>query len=177
MSELTDRFTPTVEVRSNREFVANQGRSQLLDLPLLSTDDEFDAGQQDGNDDLVDTDLQRNRDAYSFMRLRNRQKSGPKTAEQKIISNLKLGGSLLQDMDKSVSGGDNFVISLPADQTPRFSSRPLLALSLTSIDDATSTPKGQMKMVSISLQSSSSLCKSRVPNIRDQAESPAGRRR
>ena len=159
-----------MEVRSNREFVANQGRSQLLDLPLLSTDDELDAGQQDGNDDLVDTDLQRNRDAYSFMRLRNRQKSGPRTAEQKIISNLKLGGSLLQDMDKSVSEGDNLVISLPADQTPLLSSRQLHASYPISIDDETSTLKVQMRVASISPQSSSSLCMPRVSDIGGRAE-------
>ena len=160
-----------MEVRSNREFVANQGRSQLLDLPLLSTDDELDAGQQDGNDDLVDTDLQRNRDAYSFMRLRNRQKSGPRTAEQKIISNLKLGGSLLQDMDKSVSEGDNRVSDLFADHEHIvFSSRQLHASYPISIDDETSTLKVQMRVASISPQSSSSLCMPRVSDIGGRAE-------
>lgn len=109
-----------VEIRSNKEFSSSQGRLHLLNLPLLSVEggdlqDPLSARNRNHgvvnamnreadthSDDVIDTAVQRNRDAYSFMQLRNRNRSLAKTAEQRVISNLKLGGSVLQNMNKSV---------------------------------------------------------------------------
>ncbi|KAL7005550.1 hypothetical protein EMMF5_004955 [Cystobasidiomycetes sp. EMM_F5] len=109
-----------VEIRSNKEFSSSQGRLHLLNLPLLSVEggdlqDPLSARNRNHgvvnamnreadthSDDVIDTAVQRNRDAYSFMQLRNRNRSLAKTAEQRVISNLKLGGSVLQNMNKSL---------------------------------------------------------------------------
>lgn len=121
VSEARGDFVPTVEIRANREFQASQGRTYLLDLPLMTGDT--------GNEDDEDAEFHRRRDeesrmnrdrseteeevvnvgqeglrkAYDFMRMRRRRIAPRRGHLGRFVSALRLGGSVTLDSEKSVS--------------------------------------------------------------------------
>jgi hypothetical protein len=115
-------FSPTIEIRSNREFQAVQGRTYLLDLPIISGEDEEEededghfrnatrGGIDDGNarrdelsSDSVNVGQEGLKKAHEFMRMRRRRVDGPKKGHLgRFVNSLKLGGSVTLDSEKSV---------------------------------------------------------------------------
>lgn len=129
VSQASGNFVPTVEIRANREFQASQGRSYLLDLPLISggegeeddkDDDNSDQdnrrrrednlGRRDRDRDRSETDdreivnvgQEHMRRAYDFMRLRRRRIAPKRGKLGKFVSSLRLGGSVTIESEKSV---------------------------------------------------------------------------
>lgn len=104
---MTGEFTPTLEIRSSREFSAGQGRSYLLDLPMWSADQNDDENnengkqglQQDQGDGIVNEGQEGLQNAYNFMQLRRKR---VKTQAGSLINSLRLGGAVTQDSEKSV---------------------------------------------------------------------------
>lgn len=106
----TAEYVPTVEIRPAREFVSGQGRSSLLTLPLFSgelqTDEDVGLDGRapqhgdDADDEIVHVGQEQLTAAQQFMRLRYKRIRTPASA---FVSALRLGSSLAQGTDKTVS--------------------------------------------------------------------------
>lgn len=110
MAHSAGDFTPTVEIRANREFQSAQGRTYLLDLPVITGEEEIVDGdfvnsrrRGETDDDVVNVGQEGLRKAQEFMRLR-RRKTAPRQGQLgKFVNSLRLGGSVTLDSEKSVS--------------------------------------------------------------------------
>jgi hypothetical protein len=108
-------FTPVLEVRNGREFSASQGKAYLLDLPILNennnddNENQYDAEMQDQDDEIINVGQEGLRNAYNFMRLRNKKK--PRSQAATFLNTLKLGGCLTLESEKSVSNLALFAVS------------------------------------------------------------------
>ena len=109
VSQAAGGFTPTVEIRPNREFQASQGRSYLLDLPVITGEEELvEDGMNSRNrhgseDELVAVGQGGLRGAQDFMRLRKRRVAPRQGQLGRFVNSLRLGGSVTLDSEKSVS--------------------------------------------------------------------------
>lgn len=109
MAQSTADFTPTVEIRANREFQSSQGRTYLLELPVITGEDEVveDATNSrhrgETDDDVVNVGQEGLRKAQEFMRLRRRRVAPRQGQLGRFVNSLRLGGSVTLDSEKSVS--------------------------------------------------------------------------
>lgn len=116
VSQASGDFTPTVEIRANREFQSSQGRTYLLELPVISgedgKDDEsaMDRNRNESEDDVVNVGQEGLRRAQDFMRMRRRRVAPRQGHLGRFVSSLKLGGSVTLDSEKSVRGRNTEIL-------------------------------------------------------------------